>query len=166
MSNAIDIQTLLHNPKAHPLVVALDHLEDPYNFGAIIRSACAFGVSAIIYPKDRQVNVTPGVISASANTVDHMPLLRVTNVAQTLDILAHAGYWIYGLDGYGKDVLDTFKPNFPCILVAGNEHRGLSPLLKKKAHGLIKIPMASHVESLNVSVATGIALYQFSQKKN
>ena len=161
-SESITLEHLIRNPDDFPIVVMTDHLEDPYNFGAIIRSSLGFGAKAVIYPKDRQVSLTEGVIKASAGTARQMPLIRVTNLAQTIDHLTNAGFWIYGLEGTSKEKLPTFKPNFPCVLIAGNEHRGLSPLLVKKTHSLIAIPMTSQLESLNVSVATGIALYQFS----
>ncbi len=162
----IELEHLLQNPDQFPLVVMTDHLEDPYNFGAIIRSCVGFGARAVIYPKDRQVTLTEGVVKASAGTAHHLPLIRVTNLAQTVDMLAYAGFWIYGLDGSGRESLPHFEPQFPCVLIAGNEHRGLSPLLKKKAHALLKIPISANLESLNVSVATGVALYQFGLKHN
>ena len=92
-----------------------------------------------------------------------MPLIRVTNLAQTADMLEKSGYWLYGLDGHSDALLTSVTLNTPCVLIAGNEHKGISALLQKKCHALLKIPISSDLESLNVSVAMGIALYHFSR---
>ena len=141
----------------------IDHIQDPFNFGAILRTCETLGVTWVIYPKDRNCPITPGVVKASSGAIHHMNLVRVTNLAQSLEKLEKAGYWIYGTSDQGATDLDTFKPNSPMVLIVGNEEKGLSPLLAKKTHGIIKISMHGKVSSLNVSVATGILIYTLSR---
>ncbi len=159
----ITLDTLLENPEEYPMVIVLDHLEDPYNFGAILRTCDAFGLKAVLYPKDRNSQISPGVIKASSGAVYHLDLIKVVNVAQTIQKLKTAGYWIYGTDVQKGVALHDFKPVFPLALVVGNESSGQSRLVSKLVDANLHIPMHGQLGSLNVSVATGILAYTISQ---
>jgi 23S rRNA (guanosine2251-2'-O)-methyltransferase len=149
-------------PERYPLIVVLDHLEDPQNFGAILRSCETLGVRAVVYPKDRSSQITPAVIRASAGAIYHLDLAKVVNIAGALEKLREAGYWIYGTAEDGVS-LDEFSAPMPLALVLGNEGRGVSNRVAKMADGHIRIPLVGKVESLNVSVAAGILLYSLSR---
>ena len=146
------------------LLLALDHIQDPQNLGNIIRSACAFGVDGIILPKDRSASITPSVIKASAGAVIHMPVVRITNMAQTLNKLKTKGFWIVGTVVKDGIPLWDFKPPFPLVVVVGHEQKGLSRLIREKCDFLITIPMQSTIASLNVAIATAVCLYEIFAK--
>src|SRR5688572_13769142 len=126
IESGLDLNTILDNPSDYPFLVAIDHIEDPFNFGAIIRTSEVLGVNALLYPKDRNVQLTPGVIKASSGATAHLPLIKITNLAQTIDKLKEVGYWVYGTHESGEEALSDFKPNFPMVLIVGNEHKGQS----------------------------------------
>lgn len=145
------------------LVVLLDHITDPHNFGAIARSAVAAGASAIVIPKDRSVKVTPAVVKVSAGTILRIPVVIVTNLARTIEALKERGYWVYGADMAGTSVYEEkFEP--PVAVVFGNEGEGLSRLVKEKCDQLIAVPMYSDIDSLNVSVSAGIIMFEIARK--
>ena len=150
------------NPEDNPFIMIIDHLEDPYNFGAILRSSEIFGVTAVIFPKDRNCQLTPGVIKAASGSIAHLKLIRVTNIAKTIDRLKSDGYWIYGADANDGECLTKTRVNSPAALVAGNESKGLSRLVSKACDVRVKIPTQGKTDSLNVSVAMGVILYHFS----
>lgn len=156
------LETILDHPNWYPIVLALDHLSDPYNFGAILRTAEALNVKAVIYPKDRSCNLTPGVIKVSSGAVYHLDLVRVTNLSQALDKFKSNGYWLYGADSNEGTSLNLLQPNFPLVLVVGNEEKGISYQIQKKLDQKINIPLKGKIESLNVSVATSIILYNLT----
>ena len=161
-----DLNALTKNPKKFPVVVALDHLQDPYNFGAIVRTCETLGVDTILFPKDRSASLSPGMIKASSGAVYYSNLVKVTNLAQSLLTLKKAGYWVYGTDADQGENLDTFASNcnLPMVLVVGNEDKGVSPRVQKIVDAHIRIPLKGQVPSMNVSVATGIILYQITQQ--
>lgn len=141
-------------------VVLLDHIEDPHNFGAIIRTCEAASVDAIIIPKDRQVPVNATVMKTSVGTLDSMKIVQVPNLATTIDQLKEHGFWVVGtaLDD-SVDYRDVdYSGNI--ALVIGNEGKGISNLVKKKCDFLAKIPMYGTTNSLNASVASGIMIYE------
>lgn len=141
-------------------VVLLDHIEDPHNFGAIIRTCEAASVDAIIIPKDRQVPVNATVMKTSVGTLDSMKIVQVPNLATTIDHLKEHGFWVVGtaLDD-SVDYRDIdYSGNI--ALVIGNEGKGISNLVKKKCDFLAKIPMYGTTNSLNASVASGIMIYE------
>ena len=144
--------------KEHPLILILDEIEDPHNFGAIIRSADAFGVDGIIIKKQNQVPVTMTVSKVSTGAIEFVKIAQVANLSVAIDKLKENGYWIYSADGSGKDDYQKIKYDGPIALVVGSEGRGISRLVLKNSDFIIKIPMNGHVNSLNVSVATGILL--------
>jgi len=139
----------------------LDGITDPHNFGAIIRSAELAGCRAVIVAKDRSCPVTPVVEKTAAGALSHIPLCQVTNLARTLDELKGLGIWCYGLAGE-EGAGDLFETDLQghVALVVGSEGGGLRPNVRNHCDGLLAIPMAGRVGSLNASVATGIALFE------
>jgi len=160
--NTLSLESL--DPKKHPVVVAFDHLEDPHNMGAILRTCYALGIQAVVYPKDRQCQISPGVINASAGAAKHIGLIKVTNIVQSLTQLKNKGYWIYGASSKEGVSLEKCSFNTPMVLVMGNEHKGLSRLAINTLDEQVHIPLINDFDSLNVSVAAGIILYTISQK--
>jgi 23S rRNA (guanosine2251-2'-O)-methyltransferase len=144
-------------------IVLLDHIVDPHNLGAIIRTCVGAGVSAIVITKDRSAKITPAVVKVSAGTVFRIPVVIVTNIVYTIEKLKNKGYWVYGADMNGKNL---YEEGFisPVAIVFGNEGEGLSRLVKERCDQLISIPMRSKIDSLNVSVSAGIILFEISRK--
>ena len=147
------------------LVVILDHIEDPHNFGAIIRTCEAAGVDAIIIPKDRACEVNSTVIKVSTGSINNIKIIRVTNLSQTIDYLKNNGYWIVGTDMVGEDYTNI-NYNMNVALVIGNEGKGMRELIKKKCDFIATIPMLGKVNSLNASVATGIIVFEAIRGRN
>ena len=150
---------VISNPDQYPCIVIADHLEDPFNFGNLIRSSEAFGISAIVYSKKRQSPISAGVIKAASGATEYVKLIQVSNIHQSILKCKKAGYWIYGTHISEGTEIRSFKPQFPCIIIAGNESKGLSPLIQKHCDELINIPMYGNLESLNVGVAMGISIH-------
>ena len=148
----------------NPLLVILDHLEDPHNFGAIIRTCEAAGVDGIIIPKDRSVSVNSTVIKVSTGTIDHMKIACVTNLNQTIKELKQKGFWIVGTDMEGTDY-DKIDYTGKLAIVIGNEGSGMSRLVEESCDFIAKIPMQGTVNSLNASVATGIVVFEAVLKR-
>ncbi len=149
-----------------PLIVALDGVTDPHNLGAIARSASAFGAHGLLLPERRAVGVTPAAWKASAGTLAHLPVARVTNLVRTLKSYAEAGLMLAGLDGRGEIDLDGLElATGPLVLVVGAEGKGLSRLVAETCDLTVRIPLHSAVESLNASVATGIALAEIARRR-
>jgi 23S rRNA (guanosine2251-2'-O)-methyltransferase len=142
-----------------PLLLALDGIEDPHNLGAIVRSADGAGVHGIILPAHRSATVTPAVARVSAGAVEHVPIAQVVNLPRTLEALKSRGLWVYGLDVTGDTVFDAADYDRPVVIVAGAEGKGLSRLVRERCDVRVIIPLAGQVESLNVSVATSLALF-------
>ncbi len=145
-----------------PFLVALDEITDPHNFGAIVRSAVAFGAHGVLTLKQRAAPVTPVVVRASAGATEHARIARVTNLANTLQQLAKDGYDVIGLAAEGADDLRALKRERPTCLVVGSEGHGLRRLVRERCTQLVRIPMNGPIASLNASVAAGIALYALS----
>lgn len=150
--------------KEHPLVVILDHLEDPHNLGAIIRSSEAFGVDAIILPNDRSVQITSTVVKTSVGTIEKMKIINVPNLNNAIKKLKDYGYWIVGTDMEGTDYTSIdYKTKI--AIVIGNEGKGISRLVSENCDYLAKIPMKGTVNSLNASVACGIFLSEIVRSR-
>jgi 23S rRNA (guanosine2251-2'-O)-methyltransferase len=151
----------------HPaLVVALDGVTDPHNLGAIVRSAAAFGAHGVVLPERRSVGVTPSAWKASAGALARVPVARATNLVRTLTSYAEAGLMVVGLDGRGEIDLDGLElATGPLVLVVGAEGRGLSRLVRERCDLTVRIPMVDDVESLNASVATGVALAEVARRR-
>ena len=141
------------------LIVMLDHIEDPHNFGAIIRSCEAAGVDGIIIPTDRSVEVNATVIKTSVGTTEKMKIARVTNLNSTIKLLKDKGYWIFGTDMDGEDYTKLDYKGKTCI-ICGNEGSGMSKLTKENCDFIASIPMKGEVNSLNASVATAIIVFE------
>ncbi|WP_158753532.1 23S rRNA (guanosine(2251)-2'-O)-methyltransferase RlmB [Dyella sp. S184] len=166
MAHENDLAALMERDGSNTLVLVLDGVTDPHNLGACLRSAAAAKVTAVIVPKDRAVGLTPVVRRASAGGADRVPLVAVTNLARTLRELKDAGVWITGLAGdtdtsvYGVD----FKG--PVALVLGGEGEGIRRLTRELCDFVAKIPMPGTMESLNVSVATGVVLFEALRQRS
>lgn len=143
-----------------PFVIILDEIQDPHNFGAIIRTADAVGAHGIIIPKRRSVQLTGTVAKTSAGASAHVLVARVSNIPSAIDTLKEAGLWIAGSDLTGK--VPFYKADFkgPIGIVIGSEGSGMGPLVTKKCDYIVTIPMKGEVSSLNASVAAGVILYE------
>ena len=150
--------------KENPLLVILDHLEDPHNLGAIVRTCEAAGVDGIIIPKNRSVEVTSTVMRTSVGALDYVKIARVTNLTETMNYLKKQGFWIVGTDMDGEDYQEIDYRG-KTVLVIGNEGSGMSRLVKENCDFIASIPMNGHVNSLNASVAAGIVIYEASSKR-
>ena len=157
-------ETLKEINKEYPLIVILDHIEDPHNFGAIIRSCEAFGVDAIIIPNDRSVDITSTVVKVSVGTIEKMKIVKVVNINGAIKTLKEYGYWIVGTDMEGIPYTDIdYKTKI--AIVIGNEGKGISRLVSENCDYLAKIPMKGTVNSLNASVACGIFLSEINRTR-
>ena len=157
--------TLDEVPEAAQLVVVLDGVEDPHNLGAIIRTAHAAGATAVIIPERRAAGLTEVVSKAAAGALEHITLARVTNINRALEALKERGFWIYGLDERARDEHDRVEYNMPTAFVLGGEGKGLHEQVRKHCDVLVRIPMAGAIASLNVSVAAGVALFEWRRRR-
>lgn len=157
--NEDDIWDLLPSVK-HPLVLILDCIQDVHNLGAILRTADAAGVTAVIAPKDKAASITETVRRVSTGAADWVPFFQVTNLARCMEKLKEAGVWIVGTsDKCEKSVYDMDLKG-PVAIVMGAEGKGMRRLTEENCDFLCKLPMSGRVECLNVSVATGVCLYE------
>lgn len=147
------------------LLVVLDGVEDPHNLGAIVRTAHAAGANAVIIPERRAAPLTETVAKAAAGALEYLPVARITNVSQALEHLKQQGFWIYGLDERGTALYDRTEYNTPTVVVLGGEGKGLHQAVQKHCDVLVRIPMAGAVSSLNVSVAAGVVLFEWSRRR-
>lgn len=142
-----------------PLLLVLDHIEDPHNLGAILRSGLAAGAQGVIIPKRRSAALSPAVAKVSAGAVMHLPVARVANLAQHVARLKDAGFTVVGAESSGKVMYDVTL-TCPLALIVGSEDEGISRLLREACDELVSIPMAGPVGSLNASVAAGVVLFE------
>ena len=149
---------------ALPFILILDGINDPHNFGAIIRSAECAGVQGIIIPKDRAVAVNDTVIKTSTGAVSNMKIARVSNINNEIEKLKKKGLWVWAAEAGGSDIYKT-NLNGPIAVVIGSEGKGVSKLTKEKCDGIISMPMMGKVNSLNASVATGIVLFEILRQR-
>lgn len=159
-----DISILKKINKDFPLVVMLDHLEDPHNFGAIIRTSEALGIDAIIIPNDRSVNITSTVFKTSVGAIENIKIIRVANLSNAIEKLKSYGFWIVGTDMVGKSYYDL-DYKMPICLVIGNEGKGMSKIIKDNCDFIASIPMSGKVNSLNASVSCGIILSEIVKQR-
>jgi len=151
---------------APPLLLALDSLQDPQNFGTLLRTALAVGADGVLLPEHRAVSVTPAVSNASAGAVEHLAVARVTNLVRTLRQLKTHEMWVYGLALEARQPLWSTDLRGPVVLVVGSEGSGLGRLVREACDALISIPMASSsIQSLNASVAGSLALYEVFRQR-
>lgn len=152
-----ELENLLE--KESPLLVILDHVEDPHNLGAIIRTCEAAGVDGIVLPKNRSVEVNATVMKTSAGALEYMKIAQVTNISQTMKRLKKEGFWIVGTDMDGTNYSDVdYKGKM--ALVIGNEGNGMSRIVREHCDFIASIPMIGKINSLNASVAAGIMIYE------
>ena len=146
------------------LVLILDGITDPHNLGAILRSADQFGVDLVLIPERRSVQANETVVKVSSGAAQYVPLSVVTNLTREIKTLKDNGFWIYGADMAGEE---SYSMSFPArtAIVMGSEGNGISQLVRKNCDHIISIPMRGHIDSLNVSVATGILLYEFRRPR-
>jgi 23S rRNA (guanosine2251-2'-O)-methyltransferase len=143
-----------------PFLLILDCVQDPHNLGAILRTADGAGVHAVIAPKDKAVGITETVRRVSVGAADHVPFVQVTNLARTMEQLKEAGVWFVGTSDRAEKTLYQLDLRGPLALVLGAEEKGMRRLTEENCDFLAKLPMAGKVECLNVSVATGVCLFE------
>lgn len=156
----VDLPEFLEGLKRVPLLLILDGIQDPHNLGACLRSADAAGVHAVILPRDNAAPLTPVVRKVASGAAETVPIFRVTNLARVLDTLKAAGVWLVGAADEGEKLIYDVDLNGPVALVLGAEEKGMRRLTRDKCDFLVRIPMAGAVESLNVSVAAGVCLFE------
>lgn len=160
----VDLDSLLATSPM-PLLLVLDGVQDPHNLGACLRTAAAAGADAVIIPRDKAVGLTPVARKAAAGAAEIIPLLSVTNLARTLDELKEKGVWLAGCTGDADTDLYAVDLNRPLALVLGAEGSGLRRLTRERCDYLLNIPMSGPIESLNVSVAAGVALFEATRQR-
>ncbi len=143
-------------------ILILDHIQDPQNFGSLIRAGDATGIGGVILPQDRSVAVTPSVVNASAGAVEHVPVALVANLNRAVEKLIDSGYWVAGLAGDEESAVDLFETDLPTplALVVGSEGRGISQAVRSKCQLLLRLPMVGRIDSLNAATAGTVALYE------
>lgn len=149
-----------------PFIIVADELADPHNLGAILRSADAFGAHGVIISKRRAVGLTPSVAKASGGAIHHMPVARVSNLAQTIEQLKERNVWIYGCDMAGENVYYEQDYSGGVALIVGSEDAGISRLLRDKCDFFVRIPMKGKVSCLNASVAASVIMQEISKQRN
>lgn len=162
--NENDLLPLLEGKKS-ALVLILDGVTDPHNLGACLRSADATGVDFIIIPKDKSASITPVVSKVACGAAESVPLVRVTNLARAMDTIKQEGIWIYGAAGEATQTIYQFELTSSVALALGAEGDGLRRLTRERCDDLFSLPMIGSVESLNVSVATGVSLYEVVRQR-
>jgi 23S rRNA (guanosine2251-2'-O)-methyltransferase len=163
---SMDFQQCLQAIGPQSLLLVLDGIQDPHNLGACLRTADACGVDAVIIPRDRAVKVNATVRKVAAGGAESVPVIEVTNITRSLKDLQQAGVWIFGTSGDAADSLYEHDFNGPVALVMGAEGSGLRRLTMASCDHLLKLPMRGQVESLNVSVATGVCLYEILRSRS
>ena len=160
-----DLPDFIESLGRPPFLLILDSVQDPHNLGACLRSADAAGVDAVIIPKDKSAPLNATVRKVACGAAETTPVVRVTNLARTLRALRDAGVWIYGAAGEAETSLYDTDLRGPLALVLGGEGKGLRRLTREHCDGLLSIPLAGAVSSLNVSVATGICLFEAQRQR-
>ena len=159
------LESMIEAHNKQPLLLILDGVTDPHNLGACLRSAEAAGVDAVVVPKDRLVGITPVVRKVACGAAEVVPFVVVTNLSRLINRLSDLGVWVVGAAGEADDLLYDADFSGPLALVMGAEGDGMRRLTKERCSQLIKIPMAGTVSSLNVSVATGVALFEVVRQR-
>ncbi|MEB3278731.1 MAG: 23S rRNA (guanosine(2251)-2'-O)-methyltransferase RlmB [Lyngbya sp.] len=162
LSELID---LAQAASSQPVIVMAEGLSDPHNLGAIIRTSEAMGVQGLILPQRRAVGITSTVMKVAAGALETFPVARVVNLNRALEELKQAGFWIYGTSAKAEQALYTVEFSGPVVLVVGSEGQGLSRLIEASCDVLVSIPLVGQTPSLNVSVATGMALYEIYRQR-
>ena len=155
-----DLFEIIDTHGKNTLLLVLDGVTDPHNLGACLRSADAAGVHAVVLPKDKSVGITPVVSKVACGAAETIPVITVTNLARTLEEIQEAGVWCIGTAGEATDTLYDADLNGPIAWVLGAEGDGMRRLTREKCDQLVQIPMIGSVESLNVSVASSVCLFE------
>ncbi|MFD2043196.1 23S rRNA (guanosine(2251)-2'-O)-methyltransferase RlmB [Ornithinibacillus salinisoli] len=164
-----DVEDLFAKAEAKnedPFFIILDELEDPHNLGSILRTADAAGVHGVIIPKRRSVGLTATVAKTAAGAMEHVPVARVTNIANTIDELKQRNVWVVGTEAEATEDYRKLDGMIPVALVIGNEGKGMSRLVKEKCDWTVSLPMEGKVSSLNASVACSLLLYEVYRKRH
>lgn len=165
VEQSTDLFDIIENNGPDLLLLVLDGVTDPHNLGACLRSADAAGVHAVVLPKDKSVGITPVVSKVACGAAETIPVITVTNLARTLREIQEAGVWCIGAAGEAEETLYDLRIKGPTAWVMGAEGEGLRRLTRETCDQLIKIPMVGSVESLNVSVATSVCLFETLRQK-
>lgn len=160
-----DLISLIDAIKKPGLILILDGVTDPHNLGACLRSADATGVNFVMIPKDKSASITPVVSKVACGAAESVPLVRVTNLVRAMEVLKEQGVWIYGAAGEADCSLYQIDCTGTVAIAMGAEGEGLRRLTREHCDGLFSLPMAGAVESLNVSVATGVSLYEVIRQR-
>ncbi|MFD2643782.1 23S rRNA (guanosine(2251)-2'-O)-methyltransferase RlmB [Pseudomonas japonica] len=160
------LDELLDRTEGAPLLLVLDGVTDPHNLGACLRTADAAGVQAVIVPKDKSATLTAAVRKVACGAAEVIPLVAVTNLARTLEKLQQRGLWVVGTAGEAQQELYQQDMTGPTVLVMGAEGKGMRRLTREHCDFLVKLPMAGSVSSLNVSVATGVCLFEAVRQRS
>lgn len=160
-----DLKSILVKLDTAPLLLILDGIQDPHNLGACFRTADAAGVHAIIAPRDRSVGITSTVTKVACGAAESVPFIQVTNLARAIEHIKELGIWVYGAAGEAKDTIYQTDFKGPTAIAMGAEGEGLRRLTRELCDGLVKIPMFGSVSSLNVSVATGVCLFEVARQR-
>ena len=160
-----DLSQLLAQKNTPPFILILDGITDPHNLGACLRVADGAGIDCVIIPKDKSATITPAVSKVACGAAESVPLIRVTNLARTIESLKEQGIWVFGAAGEANQSIYDLDGNIPMAIILGAEGDGMRRLTKDRCDGLFSIPMLGSVSSLNVSVATGVCLYEVVRQR-
>ena len=161
----LELEDVLQEAKEPPFLLLLDGVTDPHNLGACLRTADALGVHAVVVPKDRSAGMSPVVAKVASGAAESVPLIAVTNLARAMAQLKEAGVWLYGASEDGTESLFEVKVGEAAAWVLGAEGQGLRRLTREHCDVLVRIPMMGQVESLNVSVAAALCLYETRRQR-
>lgn len=161
-----DLEDLLPTLGADALVLVLDRVQDPHNLGACVRTADAAGAQAVVIPEDRAAHMTEVAIKAASGAAEHIPVLKVKNLNRALQDLKKAGVWVFGTAADAETSIHAADFRRPVALVLGGEGAGMRHNVAEHCDAVVKIPLAGHVESLNVSVAAGICLFEVRRQRS
>ena len=165
-AKAYDDLDSLASASAQPLIVVLDGVEDPANLGAVVRTAVAAGAAGIVVPERRAARLTPAVARTAAGALEHLKVARVTNLTRALNELKEHNLWVFGFEAAAKKSYLELDYSTGCALVLGGEGQGLHRLVRETCDDLARIPLYGPVESLNVSVAAAIVLYEAARQRH
>ncbi|SMG66505.1 RNA methyltransferase, TrmH family, group 3 [methanotrophic bacterial endosymbiont of Bathymodiolus sp.] len=165
MRSESDLKAVVESGKQVPFWLILDHVQDPQNLGACLRTADAAGVQGVIVTKDQAVGITPTVCKVASGAAETVPVYQVTNLSRTISWLKEQGIWIAGAAGEAEQTIYATDVNMPLALVMGAEEKGMRRLTREQCDFLVKIPMQGSVESLNVSVAAGVMIYEIYRQR-
>ncbi len=160
MRSENDLKSVVERAKQVPFWLILDHIQDPHNLGACLRTADAAGVQGVIVTKDQAVGITPTVCKVASGAAETVPVYQVTNISRTIAWLKEQGIWVVGAAGEADKTIYETDINMPLALVMGAEEKGMRRLTREQCDFLVKIPMQGSVDSLNVSVAAGVLIYE------